>query len=202
MGSYKMHMCVTEVVRQKFHLSHKFVYGGILPDLIKEKTGERIGTHYLINVSGKYLPDVQKAIDTLDKKMDKEIRLGYIAHLVEDLVWFNDFVPKLALKENGNIRYTKDNTLHTETEYSKDMYKDYANSGYYVSKITDTDYLKLREKLLSYTQDNFEIKRITENTTFDNINDMKQNVFITKEVMDEYIKTAINEVCRVINEIM
>lgn len=202
MGSYKMHMCVTEVVRHKLHLSHKFVYGGILPDLIKEKTQDRMGTHYLVNIGGKYLPDIQNAIDNLDKSIDKEIRLGYIAHLVEDLVWFNDFVPNLALKENGNIRYTKDNTLHTEAEYRKDMYEDYANSGYYVAKITNTDYLKLREKLLCYIQDDFEIKRITENTTLDSINDMKQNVFITEKIIVDYVEDAINEVCKVIKNIM
>ena len=47
MGSFLMHIGVSEIVRKKLNLSAKFIYGSILPDLMKMETGDRTGTHFL-----------------------------------------------------------------------------------------------------------------------------------------------------------
>lgn len=96
MSSYIMHMCVSDIVKRKLNLTDKLIYVSILPDVLKTINKDRAGTHYLekVVIDGdiRNLPVIQRAIDSLDIQ-DTEIRMGYIAHLVEDLIWFNKYVP-------------------------------------------------------------------------------------------------------------
>ena len=81
MSSYIMHMCISDIVKRKLNLTYKFVYGSILPDVIKSITGDRDITHFIKHVivdgDRRSLPDLQKAINDL-KIEDNEIRIGYI----------------------------------------------------------------------------------------------------------------------------
>ena len=125
MSSYIMHMCISDIVKRKLNLTYKFVYGSILPDVIKSITGDRDITHFIKHVivdgDRRSLPDLQKAINDL-KIEDNEIRIGYIAHLLEDLIWFNDFIPAYAKDFGDNtIQYLKDNSIHTQDEYRDDI---------------------------------------------------------------------------------
>lgn len=204
MGSYKMHMCITEIVRQKFNLSYKFVYGGILPDLIKEKTCDKITPHYLVKQdSGRFIPDINKAILQLDKNMDKEIRLGYIAHLVQDLIWFDKVIPSVAIqKEENQIYFVKTKTMHSNKEFRKTIYEDYRRSGYYAAAITNVDYLALRKKLLCFAKDDFEVEKIKENTTEETSNKIDENIFVTKDILENYITDSVEYVSCVLKKIM
>lgn len=200
MGSYKMHICITETVRRKLKLSYKFTYGGILPDLIKEKTGDKTTSHCLNQKDG--LPDINLAMSSLDNIQDKEVKLGYIAHLVEDLIWFRDVVPTVAIKTDDKVCFLKDNSIHSNLEFSNEMYSDYVKSGYYVSKLTKVDYSILRKELLNYASDDFEVEKIKQNTTKEFENRIGYTTFITNKILEDYVCNCVIEVTKVVKKII
>lgn len=206
MSSYIMHICVSDIVKRKLNLTDKFVYGSILPDIIKMATGDRKGTHFLtrIKVDGEYrsLPVIDKAIKELDIE-DFEIKLGYIAHLVEDLIWFNDFVPNFAKKlEPGKLMYLKTGNINSERQFSKDMYSDYTNCGAYVIKTTNTDMEALIEGVKKYILEEEHLKFVLDNTSYADVSDIKNNYFMDEECIDKYIALTVNAVENVVKELM
>lgn len=206
MSSYIMHMCVSDIVKRKLNLTDKFIYGSILPDILKTINNDRQGTHYLMetNVDGtkRNLPVVDKAISELDIE-DFEIKLGYIAHLVEDLIWFNDFIPTFAKKlGNNKYMYLKTGEVKSGQDFTKDIYSDYANCGAYVIQNTNTDMDTLKKSVSSYiTEDNF-LNFMLENTEYTKISDIQKNHFMTKECIDKYIERATKAVEKIVLELI
>ena len=206
MGSYLMHIGVTENVRRKLKLSSKFIYGSILPDLIKMETGDRTGTHFLktrVNEDGiKRLPVLDDAISMLSGKLDKEVRLGYIAHLIEDLLWFEKYIPSFATNlEEGRKVYLADNSVHSAEEFSKDIYEDYSKINAYVVETCNIDYTKLKEELSSLMNEK-EIEFLSKNDTMRDVKEIHITKIITKDKLDEYIKEAEEKVIVVIKELL
>ena len=206
MSSYIMHLCISDKVKRNIGLTDKFVYGSVLPDIIKNITGDRDKTHYIKNVKVgqeiRHLPDIQKAIDELDIK-DKEIKLGYIAHLIEDYIWFNEDIPNYSeIVSDKELRYNKDNTIHSLEEFRQDMYSDYTSSNYYIVKTTDTNIEELKDNLLAVIQDSEHQKVLLENMLYDVNADVDKNIFMTKENIDSYVQRATKEVENKIMELL
>lgn len=206
MGSFVMHIGISEIVRKKLNLSTKFIYGSILPDLIKMETGDRTGTHFLKTFSTKdgiqKLPMVDDAITMLNGKFDKEIRLGYIAHLIEDFIWFEKYIPSFALHlEQGRLVYLKDNTIHFEEEFGKDMYDDYTKINNYIIDKYCNEYKSIKEQLLkrmTKEEKGFLDKndKLTKTDETDNL------AVITKEAIDSYIEETTEKVENIIKELI
>ena len=201
-----MHMCISDIVKKKLNLTDKFVYGSVLPDIIKNITKDRNGTHYIkkVVISGeeRSLPDVNEAIYDLDIE-DREIKLGYIAHLIEDFIWFNDYIPTYAKKLNdGKLLYLKDNSVHESEDFSKDMYSDYTNNSAYVIDKCDVDIEKLKNSLKDIIKDDEHIKCIEDNTYYTSVEDIDKNIFMTKESIDKYIDEASDKVYKIIKEML
>ena len=206
MSSYVMHMCISNVIKEKLKLTDKFIYGSILPDIIKNITGDRRKTHYLetvvIDRETKNLPHIDRAIKELNIQ-DKEIRLGYIAHLIEDLIWFRDYVPTYAKEVSPNeIYYLCDGKIHDAKEFTQDMYLDYYNSSAYVENICNTNMEMLKESLSNIIEDEEHIKKMLENTRYFEGADIKANKFMTKHSIDKYIKQSAEEVEKIVLELI
>ncbi len=206
MGSYLMHIGITEKVRRKLKLSSKFIYGSILPDLVKMETGDRTGTHFLKTViqgeDVKKLPVLDDAISMLSDKLDKEVRLGYIAHLIEDLLWFEKYIPVFATKlEEGKKQYLADNSVHSSEEFSKDIYEDYSKINSYMVEKCELDYIKLKEQLKEIMTDK-EVEFLEKNDLMRDIKEIDTTKVITKDKLDEYIKEAEEKVEVVIKELL
>lgn len=206
MGSLLMHIGVSEIVRKRLNLSTKFIYGSILPDLIKNETADRTGTHFIKTVVTdkgiQRLPQIDNAIAMLNGKMDKEIRLGYIAHLVEDYVWFEKYIPSFAIYiENERLVYLKDNSIHSGDEFSKDIYEDYIKINTHIKKqwIDNYELFKsniekiLTPKELAFLESN---ERETDQKTNDIFN------ILTRESLDMYIEETVEKVEKTIKELM
>ncbi len=206
MSSYIMHICISDIIKRKLNLTDKFVYGSILPDNIKSVTGDRDKTHYIkkviIDGEKRNLPDIQKAIEEVQIE-DKEIRLGYIAHLVEDLIWFNEFIPTYAtVWENNKIQYLKDNSVHTNDEYRDTMYLDYSNSSSYVVDKCGVDIQSLLSSIINIAESEQHKKLIIDNTDYPMNVDLTVNTFMTKESIDKYIEVCTKEVEKIITSLM
>lgn len=206
MSSYIMHMCVSDIVKRKLNLTDKFIYGSILPDILKMATGDRIGTHYLAKVKiddyDRNLPVIDKAIHELEIE-DKEIRLGYIAHLVEDLIWFNDFIPTFVKKvADGKYQYVKTGVIRESKRFTEDMYSDYANCGAYVIESTNTDIETIKKNITQYITEDKCLAFMLDNTKYSKSSDIENNHFMTKECIDKYIKRATKAVENIIKELI
>ncbi len=206
MGSYLMHIGITEKVRRRLKLSYKFIYGSILPDLVKMETGDRSGTHFLKTFEDKdgikRLPVIDDAISTLGTDINKEVRLGYIAHLIEDLLWFEKYIPSFATKlEEGKKQYLADNSVHSAEEFSKDIYEDYAKINSYMVKKCELDYEKLKEQLKEIMTDK-EFKFLEQNDIMRDVKEIDTTKVITKDKLDKYIKEAEEKVEAVIKELL
>ena len=116
MSSLKMHIAISTKLKEKFSFGNDFLLGAILPDIYKIllKEGNLRKTHFEIE---KYIPNINKFCEEYKNKKS-EIVYGYLAHLVQDKVWFDEYVRKYAedLKD-GNYRYVKDNAIHTEKDF-------------------------------------------------------------------------------------
>lgn len=201
-----MHICISDIVKRKLNLTDKFVYGSVLPDNIKSITRNRDKTHYINHVTvGKdrrSLPNIQQAIEELDIE-DKEVRLGYIAHLVEDLIWFNDFIPSYAIDLGENkIQYIKDNSIHCSDEYRDAMYLDYINSSDYIVNKCGVDIQSLLSCIANIAESEQHKKLILDNTAYPIGTDITNNTFMTKESIDKYIEVCTKEVENIITSLM
>ncbi|MBR6688391.1 MAG: hypothetical protein IKL68_00030 [Clostridia bacterium] len=206
MGSYLMHIGITEKVRRKLKLSSKFIYGSILPDLIKMETGDRTGTHFLKTKVDEYgikrLPVIDDAITMLNGKLDKEVRLGYIAHLIQDLLWFEKYIPSFATNlEEGRKAYLADNSVHSAEEFSEDIYEDYVKINAYMVEVCKLDYDALKQELAKLMTEN-EMSFLSNNDNMRDVKEIHATKIITKDKLDEYIKEAEEKVIVVIKELL
>lgn len=206
MGSYLMHIGITEKVRKKLNLSYKFIYGSILPDLIKMGTGDRKGSHFLKTIidgeNVKNLPVIENAISMLRNKLDKEVYLGYIAHLIEDHIWFEKYIPTFAtVYVQGKLSYLSDNSEHSSFEFSKDIYEDYEKINAYMVEVCNVDYSTLKqelEKIMNETELNF----LNKNANMRDVKEIHTTKIITKDRLDEYIKESEEKVEEVIKNLL
>ena len=135
--------------------------------------------------------------------IDKEIKLGYIAHLIEDYVWFNKYIPLYAEKlVNGQVKYLKDGSIHTAEEFSRDMYLDYSNAGPYVITKCRADIEKIRNTLCKLIEDEDKLKVVLEYTKYADKDNIALNKFMTKESMDRYIKESTEEVEKIVLKLL
>lgn len=206
MSSYIMHMCVSDIVKRKLNLTDKFIYGSVLPDIVKGLTGDRNRTHYLekveFNGETRNLPNITRAIKELDIQ-DREIRLGYIAHLVEDLIWFREYTPSYArILPNNQMEYINQGIICSSEQFGKDIYSDYSNSGAYVIDKCDTDIEELKDSLGKLVKDKAELELILQNTRYTQVEDIDRNIFMTRESVDKYIQECTKEVEKIVRGLM
>jgi len=201
MSSYIMHLCISNIIKEKYNLSNKFIYGSIFPDLLKELGEERSKTHFTAQVEDKYgikyLPQIEVAENELKDKLEYETYLGYMAHLIEDYIWFDKYIPMYTKKINEKqVIYHKDNTLHSIEEYRKDIYSDYR---FYAKYIIDKYNLNLNKTIndINCLLNDNESKIFMKNISVD-VNVSNEAILIDKQSVDDYI----NEAAKQVNELI
>jgi hypothetical protein len=200
-----MHIYISQCVQKDLNLSDKFLAGSILPDMIKLKTLDREATHYIKSIRGtnKRLPDLKKFLKENRDKLDDEIMLGYYAHLIEDKIWFDIYIDSFAkCIDKENILYTKDNTLHSQQEFRRDMYADYVNVDRYIIEKNNMNIdeirMDIKRQLGKYKLDNI----IDENVVFPRSSGNERIRFISQSCLCDYLNQAINEVKKEIKKII
>lgn len=197
MSSYIMHLCISEKIRKDLNLGEKFLGGSVLPDLLK-MTGElREKTHYIESVvkGGKIqqLPNIEKFKNDNTYITDKEVRLGYIAHLIEDYIWFSEYIPKY--KKQYEQRKTKE-------DISMELYKDYNRLNKYIPMMYGLN----QNNMIRTINNVFHNERYDE-ILMQNIYPRQElvkteNVYITKQDVENYIKEAYKKVKEELEKIL
>ena len=139
MGSLLMHVCVSNIVKEKLNLTNKFLVGTVMPDLIKLEKDERTKSHYLkkfvYNNGVKELPDINKFITDNKDNLNDEEKLGYLAHLIEDRIWFEKYIPKYIKCMNNNenlVICLKNGCFKDAKQFTNELYSDYMKIGDYI----------------------------------------------------------------------
>lgn len=205
MSSYIMHICISNIVKNKYNLSSKYMYGSVLPDLKKNMGCDRTSTHFTEKVETKGgirdLPQIDKAILELKDKMNFEVYLGYISHLIEDYIWFNKYIPEYTKKLNENeVLYLKNNSIHSLDEYRNDVYSDYR---YFAKYIVDKCEMNLTQTLkdISHYLNEEETKILIQNTSI-NTEAPSSAILISTESIDKYIQECVSEVDKIVNNML
>jgi len=211
MGSFSMHIAISKKLKEKFSFGDDFILGTVLPDLYKILLKNREITHFEEENSREWIPNVEKFCEEYKDKQT-EIAYGYLAHLVQDKIWFKDYHNKMfveELEDGKYYRYKKDNTIHEEKEYLKNIYTDYTIINKYLVK----KYSLNREEI------NEEIKRCIINS--ENIIEKKELIdlidttiidysliydengvktFFGEEIMDEYYEKTLKETEKILKK--
>lgn len=204
MGSIMMHLCISDVYRKKHNLSDKFLVGSILPDIYKKTIMSKKESHCLrkLKVNDRLieLPDIDAFMQKNKENNKDELVIGYLAHLIEDYVWFNNIitehVKESGFDENGimQYRYKKENfeIIHDNAHFLNNIYGDYNYLDEVLLTLFPIDIHKIKETIkeyLNYNQDMIEVveKEIIVHKPIEGRN----NYFITEEVLDEYINMSL-----------
>ena len=82
------------------------------------------------------------------------------------------------------------------------MYFDYSNSSEYITKKCDVDMDKMLYKLTCDIKDREHIKIILDNTKYPKGVSIEANKFMTKESIDKYITESVEEVEKIVLNLM
>lgn len=208
MSSIISHIYISNILKEKYNLNNEFLYGAMLPDILtlavnfKTKTITHYLRHGILNGSEGDYPDIEKFINENKSILPKNLILqGYLAHLIEDMIWYSISIPKMAIKkENTTIIYTKDNSIHTEEEFSKDIYSDYPIIDRYLLKNSNININLLKNEFLQISDDEGLKKAIKENFKLFDLRKDKL-ILISKDIFKYYIDTSLEKVSLVLDKI-
>ncbi|MEG0872501.1 MAG: hypothetical protein RSE00_00590 [Clostridia bacterium] len=163
MASLILHTCIAKLVKDRLELDDRYYIGNILPGILCKKGILKAESHYMntIELDGKVIniPDIDKFERENKcelKSKDNSISLGYLSHLLQDKIWYEQFIPKfVAYAENGSVIYQNDNTKHTLEEFLKDIYLDYAYVDKYIIQKYNVDIVQIKKEMLRNTQDKY-----------------------------------------------
>ena len=203
MGSIMMHVYISEQIEKKYNFSDKFLVGSVLPDIYKRTIMSRDESHYIERkVENGYvyqLPNLKKYVeDHKDTILHDDVTLGYFAHLVEDYVWFK-YVSGAFTKVRENeekydlVRYKSENyeIPHAGDEYVEEIYKDYSNMNEWLHEKSKVDIEHLIQMIREHTRDERAIDFIKHYSDGNANYKERQNVFLTEEIVERYIKASI-----------
>lgn len=207
MGSIIMHLGISKILKQKYNFSNDFLVGTAAPDIMKKLPNvERNMTHYIKEYENhgkiKRLPDIEKFLkDKINEQSD--YFYGYLAHLLQDRIWFSKYVPMCAdTTDEGKDRviFVKDNSMHTDKEFSLEMYKDYATVGKSILEKTNLDLEEIKIEIKKYFNNEL-INNIVDNEIkmYDVIKN-RENCFLTNEMINNFFEDCIEECEKYISE--
>ena len=204
MGSIMMHLYISEIYKEKHKLSNKFLIGSVLPDIYKKTIMNRDESHYIEIVKKKdevfKLPNIDKFIKENKEKKSDEITMGYLAHLVEDYIWFryiiNKQVRECGKDESGNpqYRYKKEKfkVLHNSEHFTENIYADYSYLDIALIERIPIDIEEIEKETLEFLGDDEKSKKIVkEQLHMHRGFEERENCFITDKVLSKYIRMSL-----------
>lgn len=169
MSSLKMHIAISLQIQKHFNFSDAFLLGAILPDMFKTILNDKAITHFLIN-DCIVLEDFINSQNTIED----ELILGYYAHLIEDNIWYEEYMKK---KYRLYPEYTDDK-----------IYNDYA----FVDSIM---YEKLNINMNDILERLFKTVEYTDITKIKLLNDGKINALTIEEIKETIKKNCKDYYC-------
>ena len=202
MASLIMHLAISNKLKEIYDFSDNFLVGAMAPDLLKIiYTKDK--THYTkeIQQDGEIIrfPDIDKFLCENKGKND-EYFLGYLSHLVQDKIWFGEYIPRIAKRlSKEEIMYYKDKSVHSNDDATMDLYNDYTIVGEYIlNKYDKVDIFKLKENIKYYFKNFMQIEMddiVDNEKIIYKVPQGKELILFSYDLADDYIDYSVNE-CR------
>ncbi len=103
-------------------------------------------------------------------------------------------------KENETVMYTKDNSIHSENEFSEDIYSDYPIIDRYLLKQSKIDINELQKEFLKISDNQGLKKAIKENFRLFELRKEELNL-VSEDILKYYIETSLEKVSLVLDKI-
>lgn len=214
MGSLIMHLYISEQIRKKYNFGTSFLVGAILPDIKKINGENRNKTHYIVErrkdriVSR--LPEVDNYIAESKKENNKELRYGYVSHLIQDNIWFKEFIPKFGEEIGVNsfndeiFVFPNENKkiIRSREEFLDRIYSDYKVFNFRIKEqFGRMDTLEIQKLVNNYTNLCDEAKqKMNEYLEFDE--KQGSTFFIDDNLIRDYFNKCIEENSKKIEKMM
>ena len=208
MSSIISHVYIGKILKDKYNLGNEFLYGSILPDMLAKstETETRELTHHLrhgilYGNEGDF-PDIEKFISDNNKILpNSQMMQGYLAHLIEDMLWFSVYMPKIVLKyDKDTYILKKDSSFVKKIDFWNDLYSDYSVLDTRLIKKLNINFDELKEEFLRITDDANLKKAISNNFNKCEIKDKKLKL-ISEEDFEKYISNSLEKVSLVLDKI-
>lgn len=194
MGSLIMHIAASKIVKEKYNLSNRFMAGCIMPDIYAKCGFDRDETHFIDSSKSK-LPNISKFIKTHEKELNDEFNLGYLAHLIEDKIWLNNYINKYTETINENlVKFLFDGSIHTMDEFDEIIYKDY---DYMDSQICNKYNISIdgyKKNIFEYLEEDKVKDKVDEFLYIHKFDEKRKNFFLTKKDADKFIALSSDQV--------
>ena len=205
MSSIITHLYLANYIKNEFNFSDKFLTGSVLPDILRISGKPRDLTHYIKEIKEEdktfKLPDLKKYASKNPDLLKNEIKLGYFAHLIQDRIWFKNFIPIFTDCEcnNNDITY-RDGSIHSFDKYLKDIYSDYSLlDRNLIKKFNFNDNFK--KKIIKNSPNENLIKILNENISLHEL--VNPDLTLIKEIeMEKYLEIAKRETKYILNSLL
>lgn len=156
MSSLIMHVCISNIIRQKYDYGYDFLFGSIMPDILKEAGEDKNKIHYRTNHDYS-LYEIDKFVKEKLVKDRSEYNLGYLSHLIQDKFltkYTNAKIKETNIDNQEYITYLFDNnSLHKKQEFLDLIHNDYAILDEYLMKKYEINLDYLTKRILRVNKD-------------------------------------------------
>lgn len=204
MSSLIMHVCISNLIKQKYDYGYEFLYGAVMPDVLKKSGEDKNKVHY--RTKDNYnLYEIDKFVKENVEKEKSEYNLGYLAHLIQDKLlakYTNQKIKESYIDGQDYITYTFDNnSLHKKQEFLDLIHNDYAIIDEYLIKKYDLNINYLLKRILRVNKNEKYDKIIEEELRIhDIIPDSNLKIFNIPDI-EQYIRECIKEFDRYLDEL-
>ena len=202
MSSLKAHLAISKKLQKEYFFSDVFLLGTILPDMLKIilKENKVRDSHFEEYENGMFLPNIDKFCEKYKNK--NELILGYLIHLVQDRIWFKEYIPKIIdKKDENNYIFIKDNTIHTFDQFRNAIYNDYSIVENYIKENYDVDIYQIKKSIKNMLLDN-ELINIIDDNLIDYDARSEKSILFNEEFIDDYIYDAFIKCKEVLDKII
>lgn len=203
MSSLIMHICVSNVIKQKYDYGYEFLYGSIMPDILKISGEDKNKIHYRTNENYS-LYEIDKFVKEKLQREKNEYNLGYLSHLIQDKLlanYTNKKIKETKIDSQEYITYLFDNnSLHKKQEFLDLIHNEYSIiDDYLIRKYAlNIDYI-LKRILRVNKEEKYEKIIQNELKIHDIIPESHLKIFSILDI-EQYIRECVNEFDRYIEE--
>lgn len=204
MASCIMHICISNLIKQKYDYSYDFLLGAMMPDILKKNGEDKNKTHYRTN-NDYTLYEIDKYAKEKNLKNEKkDLELGYLSHLIEDKIlakYINTKIKEIKIDGCEYITYLFDNkSLHKKSEFITMIHNEYAIIDDYVLKKYNINLDYISKRILRANKDE-KLEKIIQNELQEHeINEGINLKILPIDYIQKYIMECVNEYDRYLIE--
>lgn len=204
MGSLIMHLTVSNIIKEKYNLSDAFLAGSIMPDIYGKCKIPWDVTHFVttgtIDSDISRFPNLKHFVNKHGDKLNNELMLGYFCHLIEDRVWFREFVPKYAKTAShvdNSVLFLNDKTIHNEKEFSEEIYFDYNKADLYLLNKYNLNINIIKENISKYYTEGYSKEALNNYLYEHDVIENRDNIFLTENEAELFIEKSLIDIDKI-----